>query len=436
MVPRTLTLAREVPRNTHEVIARGALILACLVGGCGRTPDVSVAPAASAASSAAAHPSGQAPVPSGGPSGAPAPAASASASAAQPAVTCPPETRPIPGGRLWIGSRGTFPEHEDSPRFLAEVAPFCLDRTEVTVSAYAACVRAGACQPAGDESHFCNADRPDHDQHPINCVDWHQAVAFCKFRRARLPTEVEWEYAARGGSRDLPYPWGDGALDAHTCWKHAGGSCRVGEFPEDVFGLVDVIGNVWEWTDSWYGAYPFGDAPGYAKIYRGGSWSRRFDKWMSPRLRNRSRPQERGSHLGFRCALTLPGAVCPDGERKDGSGCTHGVREVDCPSGKTWNGARCARPEDPLCPPDRRAEPGRGCVLAVAPSGSAAPVDLSGVTSARSPEFDADCAAHNPGRPHAYRYAGGTHHARNVVSGGVGCKNRDVGVGWNSTCCP
>ncbi|MBN2193725.1 MAG: SUMF1/EgtB/PvdO family nonheme iron enzyme [Polyangiaceae bacterium] len=350
--------------------------------------------------------------------------------------TCPSGTRPIPAGSIWIGTRGTFPESESSPRFLTEIASFCLDRTEVTVNAYVECVKAGACAPARDGRRFCNVARAGRGDHPINCVDWHQAVAYCAYRQARLPSEIEWEYVARGGTRDLAYPWGEGALDDHTCWKHPGGSCSVGQFPEDVFGLVDVIGNVWEWTDSWYGEYPFPPVAGRARVYRGGSWSRRFEKWMNPRLRNRYRPDEWGSHLGFRCAVTLPGVACPFGPAKDGSGCLRGVRDVDCPAGKVWNGARCAKPTDPICPSGRRLEPGHGCVLEAAPVGSGAPVDLSGVTRSRALEFDADCVAHYPGRPHAYRYDGGTHHARNVVSRQAGCANRDVGVGWNSTCCP
>ncbi|HOU92220.1 MAG TPA: SUMF1/EgtB/PvdO family nonheme iron enzyme, partial [Polyangiaceae bacterium] len=378
-------MARLNPTKRHAAAAGGVLCVVCFTGGCDRLTDEraasasavgsSAAPDGSRASTAPPPPSGARVTGSAGPS----------AAVASPPPPCPAGTRPIAGGELWIGTRGTFPASENSPRFAAVVAPFCLDRTEVTVGAYTECVRAGACTPAHDGRRFCNAGRPEREDHPINCVDWHQAAAYCRHRQARLPTEVEWEYAARGGARDLPYPWGDGALDAHTCWKHPGGSCRVGQFPEDVFGLVDVIGNVWEWTDTWFGEYPFSPAAGRAKVYRGGSWSRRFEKWMSPRLRNRYRPDEWGSHLGFRCALTLPGTPCPGGARSDGAGCAHGVREVDCPPGKAWNGARCAGPRDGLCPAGRRPEPGQGCVLEVSPSGSAAAPDLSGVTRAPSP---------------------------------------------------
>jgi hypothetical protein len=69
-------------------------------------------------------------------------------------------------------------------------------------------------------------------------------------------------------------------------------------------------------------------------------------------------------------------------------------------------------------------------------SGPAPEVETPPIERVRSPEFDADCAKNKPGRPHAYRYSGGTHHARNRVSGADGCANRDVGVGWSSACCP
>ncbi len=67
--------------------------------------------------------------------------------------------------------------------------------------------------------------------------------------------------------------------------------------------MFDISGNVWEWTDDWYAPYPWPPETGYAKVYRGGSWSRRFEKWMHTRLRDRAKPSDQGAHLGFRCAL-------------------------------------------------------------------------------------------------------------------------------------
>src|SRR5690606_30089622 len=199
----------------------------------------------------------------------------------------------------------------------------------------------------------------------------------------------------------------------------------------------DMTGNVWEWTSDWYGPYPWSQLDGHARVYRGGSWSRRFVKWMRPQLRNRYPERQSGSHLGFRCALTPRDVACERGQ--DGAGCQRVVKDVKCQAGKSFNGARCARPGEPRCPDGARELPGHGCVretTADAPQTQENAVDTAGVQRSRSPEFDEDCSKHYPGRPRAYRYSGGNHAGRNAVSRKVGCKNRDVGAGWNSCCCP
>jgi hypothetical protein len=270
----------------------------------------------------------------------------------------------------------------------------------------------------------------------MNCVTFADSEAYCKSGGARLPTEVEWEFAARGGG-ELRYPWGEGSPDDRACWKHAG-TCKVGSFAKGAFGLYDISGNVWEWTETWYGAYPFPPEQGFAKVYRGGSFSRRFEKWMHTRLRSRGRPEEKGSHLGFRCALTPEGVECPFGRDADGR-CLHGVLGRVCSrSGESWNGVRCAGPGAPRCRPGRVEKPGFGCVLETEPAPPERDLEQEAklVLRARSPEFDADCQANQRDRPHAFRYAGSSHEARNLVSRRDGCKNRDVGVGWNSSCCP
>jgi hypothetical protein len=157
---------------------------------------------------------------------------------------------------------------------------------------------------------------------------------------------------------------------------------------------------------------------------------------MRVRLRDRAAPSSSGSHLGFRCASTLPDADCAFGRDTHGD-CLAGVLEADCRAGKVWNGARCALPGEEGCGHDRHLVPGHGCVLeAGAAYASNAPLDTAGVSRARSPEFDADCQHFQPQRPHAYRFKGATHDARNAVERSQGCKNRDVGSGWNSACCP
>ncbi len=350
---------------------------------------------------------------------------------------CPRGMLRIPGGKFWVGSEPD--EHfaeDESPRYLTELPAFCMDETEVTAATFAECVHDGGCAAPERQVFLCNYGRAERASHPMNCVSWTAAAAYCKCHNARLPSEVELEYVARGGERYLKYPWGDDGPDGHACWKHAG-TCPVKSFPAGAFGLSDVSGNVWEWGADWYGSYPWPPLIGYAKVYRGGSFSRRFEKWMHTRLRDRLAPERSGAHLGFRCAATLTTEPCPFGEEAPGL-CRHGVLERACAKGKRFNGARCAGPDEPRCGEGWIEAPGHGCVLAVPET--AVPEDVQASARAvkreRSSEFDADCRKNSRDRPHAFRYVGGSHAARNLVSRRSGCKNRDVGVGWNSACCP
>lgn len=428
-----------------SVVGRGvwALALVAALAGC-RTPQRGVEERRSSAASsvASAHP--QPGEPGGGAVSTDAPnPAQADASvrdvgqSASDGPSCPRGMQLVPGGPFWVGTPASEGPDDEHPRFLTQVAPFCLDRTEVTASAFAACAAAGSCRTVDKPQVTCNYKRPGREQHPMNCLTWDEANAFCEQRGARLPTEVEWEFAARGGSEYWSYSWGDDPPDTdRTCWKRPH-SCAVASFPAGAFGLHDMIGNVWEWTSSYYHPYPWPPQWAPHRVYRGGSWSRRFDKWMSPTLRNRWGPTRFGSHLGFRCALTPEGARCAYGVDEEGR-CRHGVDDVECPAKRKWNGVRCARPNDPRCPAGTREVAGFGCTgeSPTKRSPGSLPDDTAGVVVSRSPKFDVDCKAHQPTRPNAYRLEGGTHPGRNAVARARGCKNRDVGVGWNSACCP
>jgi len=349
--------------------------------------------------------------------------------------SCPDGMELIPGGESWIGANPRIYSPEEGPRFKTRLASFCLDRTEVTLSAWLACVQAGKCTDAGKGAATCNARHPDRQEHPVNCVDYKQSEAYCEWKGARLPTEFEWEYAAHGGDQQLKYPWGDASPDGRTCWKQPG-TCPVKSYAAGVFGLYDMSGNVWEWTSSDFGPYPFPPVPGSSslKVYRGGSWSRRFEKWMHLGLRNRFHETDSGSHLGLRCAKSLANE-CPF-ERDAAGNCLHGVLDVECERGQSFNGWRCAKPDQPQCPEGLHAQPGYGCVRDIPLEIKHQSLDLAQVSKARSPEFDKDCRQNQPTRPNAYRLRGGEHLARNAVGSRAHCKNRDVGVGWNSVCCP
>jgi formylglycine-generating enzyme required for sulfatase activity len=161
-------------------------------------------------------------------------------------------------------------------------------------------VSAGKCEKAHDEGRFCNTRFSDRGDHPMNCVSWGQAQAYCQAQggaatdRARVgntpPGAAASTALSRGGSE---------SPEGRTCWKHIGGSCKVKSFAAGAFGLYDMIGNVWEWTDDWFGDYPWPPPGGTNKVYRGGSWSRRFVKWMSPKLRNRWPPEAVGLAPGL-----------------------------------------------------------------------------------------------------------------------------------------
>ncbi len=351
------------------------------------------------------------------------------------AVGCPSGMKEVPGGVFWVGTEREVYDREENPRFSTKVKAFCADEKEVSTQEFESCVQAGKCDALTMNNKTCNRVSKGRGDHPINCITYEQAEQVCRLRGARLPTEIEWEYMARGGAEMRDYPWGSEQPDGHTCWKHAG-SCERGSFERGAFGLYDVVGNVWEWTSSWWGRYPWPSPDGNKRVYRGGSWSRRFEKWMRPSLRNRLDPKKAGSHLGVRCVKDDPRAECPYGKTEDGS-CKAGVEEVMCLDRAVWNGVRCALPQDKRrCKPGTHEEDGYGCVRERVSGAVQTKLDTKSVMRKRSPQFDADCQENTPQRPHAYRFEGGGHLARNAVGKSMGCKNRDVGVGFNSSCCP
>jgi len=223
------------------------------------------------------------------------PAPSASASAAPSAKhTCQPEMVSIPAGTFTMGD-----DQNTEKTGQVTVDAFCMNRTEVTTAAYAACVKAAKCTPA-DTGDPCNAGVAGREQHPINCVDWNQADAYCKAQGLRLPTEEEWEYAARGTDGRI-YPWGNAAPSDQLCWNRFGdgkpnSTCPVGAYPKgrSPFDLDDMSGNVWEWTSS-----PYDDS---RRVYRGGGWDGVVPSLVRSAYRFWLEPSFRFGNLGFRCA--------------------------------------------------------------------------------------------------------------------------------------
>ncbi len=304
---------------------------------------------------------------------------------------------------------------EEMPRHRVAVRSFCMYTFEITIADWAACVAAGACSPAHPDHEGCNVAKKGKGDHPVNCLDWGQADAYCKGLGGRLPTEREWEYAARGGAEQRAYPWGSEPPDGRACYAHPG-TCKVGSYAPHAFGIHDLGGNLWEWTSSFYGAYPDELTEGALKVYRGGSFSRRFPKWMRNGLRNRLSPSGFGPHLGARCARDLGSSPCPPGSHEEGGACV--VDGEPAP----------AKPRAAL--PSHAAVPG---APPPASTRSASPEEPRPVTISRDPTFDADCQRYKPGRPLSYMVRGGGFAERQAKKGA--CVNRDVGVGWNSVCC-
>jgi formylglycine-generating enzyme required for sulfatase activity len=243
------------------------------------------------------------------------------------------------------------------PAHEVNVDSFCLDVHEVSVEEYTRCVDAGKCVPAhliatfqsdglegtGSKqsealhSEQCNAGKPGRERHPINCVSHFQAVQHCAFRGARLATEAEWEFAARGDS-NRPFPWGNGQPTAdhiNACGKECerwhqkvglssemhglmyqeddgySGTAPVGSFPLGATsdGVEDLIGNVFEWTSG--GLYPFdrrplhnprGPTESESYVIRGGNFNSGIPEFSDPALRFAMLAESYSHGVGLRCA--------------------------------------------------------------------------------------------------------------------------------------
>jgi formylglycine-generating enzyme required for sulfatase activity len=229
-------------------------------------------------------------------------------------ATCPVDMVSIPGGTYALGER-----HDT-----VAVPPYCLDQNEVTVNDFGACVSAGNCTEPdaylatnGQWKIFCNWRKPGRGLHPVNCLTWGQAVSFCKALGKRLPTEPEWEWAARNGPAATKFPWGNTPPDAQHL-NACGAECArpgkeslyagndgfaetapVGSFPQgdNQWGVHDLGGNLREWTASSF------DTTETTRVGRGAGWDEINAGPVSASDRSYARaPGFRGNVLGFRCA--------------------------------------------------------------------------------------------------------------------------------------
>jgi formylglycine-generating enzyme required for sulfatase activity len=218
----------------------------------------------------------------------------------------------IPGGTFVMGCAATDGEcfeDERPTRRVTITQGFWMDVSEVTVAAYRRFARAtGQSMPPAPSWVLA-------DSQPVTNVTWDDAAAYCSWAGGRLPTEAEWEYAARGGNEAWKYPWGATASHEHANWDGVEGRDRwsrvapVGSFEPNAFGLLDMAGNAWEWTGDWFDAHTYSASPavdpggppsGTLRAVRGGAFN---VPPRSLRVSNRGKfsPAARNQAFGFRC---------------------------------------------------------------------------------------------------------------------------------------
>jgi formylglycine-generating enzyme required for sulfatase activity len=235
----------------------------------------------------------------------------------------------VPAGDFIMGSNNNYPD--EKPEHKVYLAPFWIDRTEVTNAMYSLCVAAIVCKPPSRTDYYSrDASSPEY---PVVFVSWSDAKTYCEWTGARLPTEAEWEKVARG-EKGLIYPWGnqfecqrgnfDDETDEDANVVTGGPNCDrykyiapVGSFPngKSVYGALDMAGNVWEWVSDWYGdsyyykyiktpiANPTGPDLGNRRVVKGGAWLNDRDVLFRGSNRYNYAPELVDDNVGFRCVM-------------------------------------------------------------------------------------------------------------------------------------
>ena len=240
----------------------------------------------------------------------------------------------VPAGEFWMGRVHFFlvdaigwferDRQDNTPAHRVYLDGFFIDQNEVTNAEYSKFVDAtGSLKPWQWPK---GAIAPGDERLPVYNVSWEEADSYCASAGKRLPTEAEWEKAARGGLDRKKFPWGDEGLGlegykvnddsiaaktgnrAHTNYPF--GPAPVGSYPSNGYGVNDMSGNVWEWVNDWYYRNYYSVSPlenpqgpdGKYKIIRGGGWSDSDDRNLMNHFRSYADPEVRSTTVGFRCA--------------------------------------------------------------------------------------------------------------------------------------
>jgi sulfatase modifying factor 1 len=244
----------------------------------------------------------------------------------------------IPEGSFWMGRVHFFlvdavgwferDRQDDFPAHKVILDAFFMDKDEITNQEYAKFLEA---KPGPKPWHWPAGKIPKgEEKFPVYNVNWNEASAYCGWAGKRLPTESEWEKAARGGLDKKKFSWGEnlggdaageespasgrGAKGKPPANFNSTGPVEIGKYAPNGYGLYDMSGNVWEWTNDWYERNyysvsplknPSGPDHGTYKVFRGGGWNDADERNLMPSFRNYTDPIERSITIGFRCAKSV-----------------------------------------------------------------------------------------------------------------------------------
>lgn len=217
----------------------------------------------------------------------------------------------VPAGIFTMGSETG--DKDEIPVHAVYLNAFWIDQTEVTNALYSACVKADECTAPANQYYY---SRLSYANHPVVFVSWSNAVQYCSWVGRRLPTEAEWEKAARGENGFL-YPWGseppnDDLLNYNMAVR---GTTEVGKYPNGAspYDALDMAGNVWEWVEDWYDESFYDDLPDFSpsgpvsgqfRVIRGGSWSSDYNNVRPANRAEMDPTNEADTGIGFRCAMS------------------------------------------------------------------------------------------------------------------------------------